>query len=178
MNYTVRCPAHLILSECYSPYLRLWLWTTASESILLDLLHLSWLSMLLLSDGNFFNHLVTALRIHFSYNKYFSLLLWRSGPVQTRLSNHTQTEAIHDVSAHQLIRYGHLQQVPYKTVIASFMWNAHRKLKRTKILQNILLTLIYIYISWPTVVKSNLKGPFSIATPFHGLLHSPLIHTI
>ena len=59
----------------------------------------------------------------------------------TLLSNHTQSEAMHNVSAHQGPRYYQPQQVSTTAWIVPVTWYTHRKPLLTKILQNFWLTL-------------------------------------
>ena len=94
-HWTVRCQAHLILSKCYSPdLLRLWrwqtsldcemssspdtlqvlltrfvfmVWRTASESIVLDLPDLAWLSRFLQPQRNFFSYLIIVINCNFIF---------------------------------------------------------------------------------------------------------------
>ena len=53
-----------------------------------------------------------------------------------QLSNHTHSEAMHNVSAHQLPQYYQPQQLPSKIWTALVMWYISHKLTHIKILQN------------------------------------------
>ena len=93
--------------------------------------------------------------IHFLH-KHLRLLLrtalWPSSEIvpkldyvaylSMKLSNHTQSEAIDNVSAHRLPQYYQPQQM------ALVMWYPYCKLSWTKILQNIWLTLLQMMIYW------------------------------
>ena len=60
-----------------------------------------------------------------------------------QLSNHALSEAMHNISAHQLPQYYQPQQVNAIVWTASLKWYMHHKLAHYKILQNFLLTLVY-----------------------------------
>ena len=63
------------------------------------------------------------------------------------LSNHTQSESIHNMAAHQLQQYCQPQWVLSTISTALVMLYTCSKLTHTKILQNFWLTILYIYIS-------------------------------
>ena len=78
------------------------------------------------------------LRLYLWHNKYFWMLLRRYGSVWTRiayvpeldfitrssvwLSNHTWSETMYNVSAHQLPQYYKPQRVPFKAWTVSVTW--------------------------------------------------------
>ena len=55
-----------------------------------------------------------------------------------RLSNHTRSEAMHNVSTHQMPQYYQQRQLPFTAVTASVTWYMHHKLARAKILKKLL----------------------------------------
>ena len=65
----------------------------------------------------------------------------------------TRSEAMHNVSAHQLPRYYQLLRVPSIVWIVSVTWYTRRKLARTKILQN--FWLILINQRWSVLVREE-----------------------
>ena len=99
--------------------------------------------------------------LYLSYNKFFWLLPWCYGPVQTykakvpeldyiacpsmQLSNYTQSGAMHMLE-HQLARYYQPWHIPSMAWSASIPWYTCCKLAYTKILQKFWLTLWFLSI--------------------------------
>ena len=122
-NYAkLRCQARLILSVSFSSDLSLWLESHLQNPVL-GLPDIAWSSMFLQLERNFFNNLVTVLcwttppPFTHIFGTVSAELMAQSELVKhkfpnkdkvarsfVRLSNHTWSEAMHNVSAHWLLR--------------------------------------------------------------------------
>ena len=89
-----------------------------------------------------------------------------------QLSNRTWSEPMHNVLAHQLLRYYQPQHVPSMAWIALVMWYTHHKLVHTKILLNFWLLFMiskFIFLNVSIVQSLNRDSSFSWDCRIHWL---------
>ena len=132
----------------------------ASESTVLGPPDLAWSSSVLQPERNFLNYRnLDQLRLHLSLNKCLlvaSVALWPTSNSWNIISRIRlcctfigaafKSHTMHNVSAHQLLRYYQPQWILCTAWTASVMWYIHCKVARTtKILQNFWLILVFLF---------------------------------